>query len=265
MIAQRSLNTIMENGELTHLDFGPYRLDLKQHILLREGKAVPLTPKAFDTLFLLMTSGGLLLKKEELLKRLWPDTYVGEATLAQNIFVLRRALGSDARGQPYIETIPKIGYRFNAIVVKGCDDGAITRNSSNGEKARCSIAVMPLMNVSANSGTQEICAAITEEIVDALTLRPNLQVKAYSVVRNFVGIQVDPQTVGRELGVKVVLLGKVYSINECVRIRVELVDVVEGWQLWSGSYNEDVTKLKAIEENIVNNISVKLSAAESRG
>lgn len=254
----------MDSGELTHLDFGPYRLDLKQHILLRDGKIVPLTPKAFDTLFLLVKNGGLLLKKEELLKRLWPNTYVGEATLAQNIFVLRRALGSDACGKAYIETIPKIGYRFNAIVVKSCDESAISRNSSNGEKARCSIAVMPLINISANSGTREISAAITEEIVDALTLLPDLQVKAYSVVRNFVGVQLDPQTVGRELGVRVVLVGEVCSIDKSVRIRVELVDVVDGWQLWSGSYNEDVTKLKEIEENIVKSISVKLSASEWR-
>lgn len=136
--------------------------------------------------------------------------------------------------------------------------------SSNGEKARCSIAVMPLINISANSGTREISAAITEEIVDALTLLPDLQVKAYSVVRNFVGVQLDPQTVGRELGVRVVLVGEVCSIDKSVRIRVELVDVVDGWQLWSGSYNEDVTKLKEIEENIVKSISVKLSASEWR-
>ena len=79
---------------------------------MREGAAVPLPPKAFDTLLLLVRNSGRILSKEELMKAIWPDTFVEEASLAQNISVLRRALGEAAGERQYIETIPRRGYRF---------------------------------------------------------------------------------------------------------------------------------------------------------
>src|SRR6185369_5644692 len=94
-------------------EFGPFRLDVDERVLLRDGQMVPLTPKAFDTLVVLIQNNGHVLEKEELLKTVWPDTFVEEATLAQNIFTLRKALGKEP---PYIETIPKRGYRFAASV-----------------------------------------------------------------------------------------------------------------------------------------------------
>jgi Tol biopolymer transport system component/DNA-binding winged helix-turn-helix (wHTH) protein len=94
-------------------EFGPFRLDTAERVLLRDEQTVPLTPKAFDTLVVLVQNNGHVLEKEELLKAVWPDTFVEEATLAQNIFTLRKALGKEP---PYIETVPKRGYRFTANV-----------------------------------------------------------------------------------------------------------------------------------------------------
>ena len=94
-------------------EFGPFRLDLAERKLVRGGEVVTLTPKAFDTLYLLVRNSGHLVKKEELTKTLWPDTFVGEGTLSNNIFLLRKALGEDA---PYIETVPRKGYRFVGAV-----------------------------------------------------------------------------------------------------------------------------------------------------
>jgi eukaryotic-like serine/threonine-protein kinase len=98
-------------------EFGPFRLDTGERVLLRAGALVPLTPKALDTLIALVRHGGHVLEKEELLKAVWPDTFVEEATLAQNVFTLRKALGNgQGDGQRYIETIPRRGYRFIAPV-----------------------------------------------------------------------------------------------------------------------------------------------------
>jgi len=97
-------------------EFGPFRLDATERLLLRNGRPIAITPKAFDTLLVLVENSGHLIEKEELLKQIWPDTFVEEATLARNIFVLRKALG-DAQDEPqYIETVPKRGYRFIAPV-----------------------------------------------------------------------------------------------------------------------------------------------------
>jgi DNA-binding winged helix-turn-helix (wHTH) protein/TolB-like protein len=99
-------------------EFGPFRLDLAERILLRDGEHIPLTPKAYETLLALVENSGRILDKEELLNRVWPDTFIEEATLAKNVSTLRKALGEWDGGREYIETIPKRGYRFVAGVKK---------------------------------------------------------------------------------------------------------------------------------------------------
>ena len=105
-------------------EFGPFRLDEAEHLLLRDGEAVPLTPKAFDLLLALVERHGHLLEKDELLKRIWPDTFVEEANLASNISQLRKAMGDGENGHRYIETAPKRGYRFVASVREIVGEGA---------------------------------------------------------------------------------------------------------------------------------------------
>ena len=74
-------------------EFGPFRLDVTERMLLREGATVSLTPKAFDLLLTLVKQHGHLIEKDELLKLVWPDTFVEEANLTYNISLIRKALG----------------------------------------------------------------------------------------------------------------------------------------------------------------------------
>src|SRR5258706_3233508 len=98
--------------------FGPFRLDMEDRVLHRSGEAVPLTPKALDTLVVLLENCGRVLEKDDLMKRVWPDTFVEEANLAVNISVLRKALGPSPSGGQYIETVPRRGYRIAAEVTE---------------------------------------------------------------------------------------------------------------------------------------------------
>src|SRR5262245_4869184 len=93
-------------------EFGPFRLEDGERRLLCEGRPVPLRTKVFDTLHVLVQNGGRLLTKDELMQSIWPDSHVEENNLNHNISVLRRALGDHATGQGYIETVPRVGYRF---------------------------------------------------------------------------------------------------------------------------------------------------------
>ena len=95
-------------------EFGRFRVDTGQRLLFCDGEVVPLAPKAFDTLLALVESQGAVLLKDELLKKVWPDTFVEEGNLTQNISMLRRVLEEGSDGQQYIQTIPKRGYRFVA-------------------------------------------------------------------------------------------------------------------------------------------------------
>lgn len=93
-------------------EFGPYRLHPTERLLVRDGQTVPLTPKAFDTLLYFIENQQRLLTKDELIAQIWPDSFVEESNLAQNVSAVRRALGQKAGGGHYIETVPKRGYRF---------------------------------------------------------------------------------------------------------------------------------------------------------
>jgi Tol biopolymer transport system component/DNA-binding winged helix-turn-helix (wHTH) protein len=106
----------METSQSPRYQFGEFVLDPARRSLLRNGEPVPLTPKALDTLLLLVRHGGQIVSKETLLNEIWPDAFVEEATLSQNVFTIRRALGQKPEGAQFIETVPKRGYRFVAEI-----------------------------------------------------------------------------------------------------------------------------------------------------
>jgi len=99
-------------------EFGIFRLDGDEGVLLREDHRVPLTPKAFDLLLLLVENRGHVVAKEEIMSRLWPESFVEEVNINRNISMLRRALAESPNDPVYIETVPKRGYRFVAAVVE---------------------------------------------------------------------------------------------------------------------------------------------------
>ena len=97
-------------------DFGRFRLNTAERILLREGEPVPLTPKVFDILITLVENRGQVVGKDDLMKKVWPTTFVEEGNLTQNVSLLRKALGESAGGAQFIETVPRRGYRFVAQI-----------------------------------------------------------------------------------------------------------------------------------------------------
>src|SRR5580698_6429528 len=101
----------MTESKIATFIFPPYRLDPGQRLLSRDGQPVPLTPKEFETLLVLVEAAGKVVEKEELISRVWPDSYVGDGSLARNISVLRKVLGEDV-----IETFPRRGYRLTLPV-----------------------------------------------------------------------------------------------------------------------------------------------------
>jgi TolB-like protein/DNA-binding winged helix-turn-helix (wHTH) protein/Tfp pilus assembly protein PilF len=106
----------MNKKSLRYYQFGPFRLNVTERLLHHGNATVPVTPKVFDTLLVLVENSGHVMGKNELMELLWPDSFVEESSLTQNIFLIRRALGEPEGDRQYIETIPKRGYRFVADV-----------------------------------------------------------------------------------------------------------------------------------------------------
>lgn len=101
--------------------FGPYRLDGDERVLQCDGQPVTLPPKDLETLLVLVENAGHIVEKEELLEKVWPGVFIEEGNLARHVFNLRQVLGDTAEGRPYIETIPRRGYRFVAAVQEDGD------------------------------------------------------------------------------------------------------------------------------------------------
>src|SRR5579871_6213459 len=113
----------MNRAENTQWVFGSFRLDAAQHLLFREGELVPLSRKAVDILLVLVEQHGQLVEKEELMRRVWPDSFVEESNLAVHISQLRKTI-NEGDAFHRIETIPRRGYRFVGDVKRGPDQPA---------------------------------------------------------------------------------------------------------------------------------------------
>ena len=259
-------------------EFGPYRLDVLNQRLLCDGAPVPITPKSFDTLLLLVRNRERVVGKSELMSHLWPDTVVEEANLSQNIFTLRKALDARGAGASYIETIPRRGYRFAAEVkevlaqppprprrVEWLVMAAILGLTAIWAYllvarggAGDSIAVLPFVNAGANPDTEYLSDGITESLINSLSQLTRLKVMARTTAFSYKGRTLDPIQIGRELGVRTVLTGQVARRGDDIVIQVDLVDVEAGSQLWGEQYNRRLADMPGVQAELSREISEKL-------
>jgi DNA-binding winged helix-turn-helix (wHTH) protein len=154
-------------------EFGPFHLDLDDRLLTRAGEVISLRPKATEILVRLVTNAGQLIKKDQLLKEVWPDTFVEESNLSQTIFTLRKALGDDRSEPRYIETVPRRGYRFVAAVrdEEAEKDQAETVQavSTASLTQRQVVAVLPFLNQTGNPEFDYLADGITNNLINNLS------------------------------------------------------------------------------------------------
>ena len=115
---------VMSSPEKSVYEFGPFRLNPAEHTLLRDGEPVPLRPKEFAVLLALVGNHRHLLTKDELLEAVWPGQFIEEGNLNRQISTLRRVLGDTSDEPQYVQTVPKVGYRFVGSVRKIVDRSA---------------------------------------------------------------------------------------------------------------------------------------------
>ena len=252
-------------------EFGPFCLDKAEQVLTCDGVPVSLMPKTFEVLLALVENNGHVVSKDELMRAVWPDTHVEEANLTQNIFVLRKALGEGRAGRRYIETIPRRGYRFIADVREVKDEAAAVPPSAGvamaeSRRAVNSIAVLPLTNASHDPDFEYLLDGITEGIINNLSQLPSLKVMARSTVFRYKGREMDVREVGRELGVRAAVTGRVIGVSDRLVISVELVDVADGAQRWGRRFDISTANVFAAQGEIVGeitrNLQIKLTAEE---
>jgi len=250
-------------------EFGPYRLDLSRRVLTRADETISLPPKATEVLVLLVTNAGQLLEKNELLKEVWPDTFVEESNLSQNIFILRRALGDERAGPRYIETVTRRGYRFIAAVrAVEAAVSAETEALAADLTSRPIVAVVPFLNVTSDDQLEYLADGLTDNIINNLSRVSKLRVMSRSAVFRHKRNEVDPQVIGKELGATAVLLGKLSSRPAGMAISVELVAAATGWLLWGESFDcegKDILEIQdVITRQLLASLKLQLSDDEEK-
>jgi len=254
----------MEQGDRLY-QFGPFCLDAGERLLLRNGRLVPLPAKALSTLLVLVRNKGHVVEKDTLMNEVWPDEIVEEGNLAQHIFMLRRALGETTESPTYIETVPRRGYRFLEAGDRGYSPSSATvaghslsRQINAQANKLHSLAILPFVNASGNPKAEYLSDGITESIINSLSQLTTLRVLSRNTAFRYKGKELDAQQIGRDLGIDLVLVGKVNILESRLSINVELVDVANGWQLWGENYDRNSEDILDVQDEIAKQISATL-------
>jgi DNA-binding winged helix-turn-helix (wHTH) protein/tetratricopeptide (TPR) repeat protein len=240
-------------------EFGPFRLDVMDRLLKCNGTPIPLTPKAFETLVMLVENNGHVVTKDDLLRHVWPNTYVLDGSLTRNISVLRKALG-DENGEQYIETVPKHGYRFIGQVTQ------LEVDSS--QLAPRSIAVLPFKHLNMAKGDEYLGLGMADALITKLSNIKQVTVRPTSAVRKYIGLEQDPVSVGKELRVECVLEGSIQRMGERVRVTVQFVSTRDGTPLWAEKFDDKFTDFLRVEDSISEQVAralmLKVSTEDRR-
>jgi DNA-binding winged helix-turn-helix (wHTH) protein/tetratricopeptide (TPR) repeat protein len=237
-------------------EFGDFRIDTAKHLLLRDGVPVALTPKAFDTLLALVEKGGEAVTKDDLLSEIWPDTIVEEGSLARNISVLRKVLDEGRAAHEYIETIPRVGYRFVSRVRKVYDGSAVR-----------SVAVLPFETIGAQ-GDDYLGVGMADALITKLSNVRQIITRPTSAVLRYAGPGHDALTSGRELGTDAVLDGRIQRAGDSIRVTVQFLDVPGKSLLWAGKFDEQFTNVftlqDSISEKVIQALTLELTGEQRR-
>lgn len=253
--------------------FGDHVLDLERRELLRSGDPIDLEPQVFDLLVYLVQQRDRVVSKDDLLQAVWGGRTVSESAMTSRINAVRRAVGDSGAAQQVIRTIARKGLRFVAAVQEQPKESAGRVATALQEMPlalpdRPSIAVLPFVNLSADSQQEYFADGMADEIITALSRIRWLFVIARNSSFAYKGQLVDLKRMGRELGVRYVLDGSVRKAGQRVRVTTQLIDPQTGAHLWAERFDgslEDVFELQdEVARRVSGVIEPTLQAAEVR-
>ena len=263
----------MADPQVAFYEFGDFRIDMQRYLLLREHEPVQLSPKALKTLLVLIQNRDRVVKKGELLNTIWPDCHVEESNLAQNVFVIRKALG-ESNEQRYILTVAGAGYRFIAPVTESLvPEATPARAESLRPIARAGIpgrliAVLPLKSLDRGETDEYLGLGLADALIMRLSSLSKVGVRPTSSVLRYREFGDDPIAVGKQLNVELLLDGVFQRSDDRIRVSVQLIRVSDGMTLWATKFDEHYTNLFAIEDSIAAQVAraleLELSAEEQQ-
>ena len=231
-------------------------MDPRSGELRKTGTRIALQDQPFKVLLALLERPGEVVSRDELRGRIWPEESFGDFDHAVSVAVakLRAALGDSAEIPRYVETLHRRGYRF--IFPMSVPMGQEGANHDPG--IFDSIAVLPLVNETADPETEYLSDGISESIINLLSRFPNLRVIPRTSAFRYKGREADLKAIGRDLKVRAVLTGKMIQRSNRLVVQTELVDVANDAQLWGGHFNRKVEDIFEVQEELARQISENL-------
>lgn len=243
-----------------------------------------------DTLHVLLQQRGRVVEKSHLMKLVWPDTTVEDIGLARNISILRKALGDEGGESPYIETIPRRGYRFVAAEAEAERPAAPARAPNKWVRpiaaiaalaalggliywqfylpskylartpGAASLAVVPFECLNPDPESSSFARGFSESLVAELSNMPAMQVLSPSTVRRHERFGMSMGLMGRLLGLDVLVEGTIQKGRDRVRITSRLVDVHTGRLIWAENRDYPAASLDQVEAVAARDIAIQLEA-----
>ncbi|PWU06552.1 MAG: hypothetical protein C5B51_12045 [Terriglobia bacterium] len=279
------------------IQFGDFKVNVRERLVQRADDLIALTPKAFDVLAFLAGRPGQLILKAELLAAVWPDVVVSDSTLKRTVSDLRTALGDGQDGVRLIETVPKFGYRFvggphtateepasetqpvpdvparkrrvrfrsakllaavAGMALLGVLGAAVWRGKFREPPVR-SVAVLPF-HMEGPERDEVAEAGIADTLVTQLSQIRNLEVRSIGAVSRYTGPDRDPVRAGRELQTDAVLEGTLHSVSGRWRVNLRLLSSRDGKARWTTSFDERSQDLLSLEDAIAERVYMAISA-----
>jgi len=283
------------------LDFGPFRIDVQKRLLFRDGESVQIAPKTFEMLLVLVEGNGEVVSKDDLMKRLWPDTFVEEGNLTYNVSTLRKILGESANQHDYIVTVPGKGYQFVARVrPSAAEDKTVIEEPTvvSGGRLRLyaltafvlmatvafatyyrpkdvltsstpkltSIAVLPFKPLLPDHRDEALELGMADTLITRLSNIQEIVVRPINSVRQYTSLDQNPVTAGLALRVDSVLDGSIHRVGDRIRVTVRLTRVHDEASLWADQFDDQFTDIFTIEDRISERVAaafaLHLSGAE---
>lgn len=228
--------------------FGPFEADLSAGELRKNGTRLRLQGQPFQVLAALLENPGRVVAREELRDKVWSaDTFVDfDKGLNTAVNKIREVLGDSADKPRFIETIPRRGYRLMQSLT------AVTPDTIP------SVAVLSFLNLSPDPENEFLADGMSEQVINSLMQIKKLRVAARSSSFSFKGKHVDLRVIGEQLNVRAILEGSVQRAGNRLRVTAQLVDVYEGYDLWSEKYDRELKDIFEVQDEIARAIAQRL-------
>ncbi len=246
-------------------EFGEHSVDVDRHELRRGGAQIAIEPQVFDLIVYLLRNRERVVSRDDLIAGVWGGRIVSDSAVTTRINAARRALGDSGAAQTVIRTVPRKGVRFVAEAQEhgtNAPPHAVARSAIVEPPppfARPSILVLPFRNMGNDPAQEYLTDAVTSDLAVDLSRMRDIVVISAATALTYKGSTLDTRQIGRELGVRYLVIGSIGRSGDLVRTNIQLIEAASGEQLWGDRFENEFVDLGGLENAITGRIAASLN------